>query len=190
MPELSTFDAAPALHAYLLGRVSFDGVLGLQRRLAFDVAGARSHGALILCEHPRLVSIGRDGSRAHVLYEDDELQTLGLGLRWVNRGGGCVLHAPGQIAVYSILALDALGLHVQGYLDALNGLLADVLSGLGVPGVGRTQAGVHAHDRLVAPVGVAVSDWVSQFGAVVNVLPDLEPFRRVLVGGAGERAMT
>jgi lipoyl(octanoyl) transferase len=43
---------------------------------------------------------------------------------------------------------------------------------------------------LLAHVGVAVREWVSYFGVVVNVRPDLDPFRRVQVAGPGEPPMT
>src|SRR5438105_14841438 len=93
------------LHAYLLGRFEFADALALQRRLAYEVGGDRSRGARLLCEHPHLVSIGREGSRAHVLLGDEQLHALEWPVRWVNRGGGCLLHAPGQLAIYPIFAL-------------------------------------------------------------------------------------
>ncbi len=52
----ATHHAPPApgrvLHGYLLGSLDFDALLGLQRRLVYDVAGDRDAGALVLCEHP------------------------------------------------------------------------------------------------------------------------------------------
>src|SRR5579884_2406948 len=47
-----------ALQAYLLGSVPFEAVLAFQRRLVYDVAGNRSQGALVLCEHPPLITVG------------------------------------------------------------------------------------------------------------------------------------
>jgi lipoyl(octanoyl) transferase len=180
----------PVLHAYLLGRVGFADLLTLQRRLAYEVAGDRAHAALILCEHPHTVSIGREGSRAHILYEAGELDTLGWPVRWVNRGGGTVLHAPGQLAVYPVVALDALGLHPRGYLNLLNETLTAIVTSLHLTGVSCDDIGVRVGGRLVSEVGVAVRDWVSYFGAVLNIHPDLEPFRHVRCGGLGEPPMT
>src|SRR5207249_1220258 len=112
-------------------------------------------------------------------------------VRWVNRGGGCLLHLPGQLAVYPILPLDRMGLDLQGYLDRLHGVLLDVITNMEVPAEVRPgRAGVWANGRLLAHVGVAVREWVTYFGAAVNVHPDLEPFRGVQVGGAGEPPMT
>ena len=98
-----------ALQVYLLGTVDFEAALTLQRRLVYQISGERSLAALILCEHPPLITVGRKGSRAHILCGPEELCARRWPIRWVNRGGGCLLHLPGQLAVYPILPLDRLG---------------------------------------------------------------------------------
>src|SRR5947209_12866227 len=149
--------APRVLQAYLLGRVPFGDVLALQRRLVYEVGGDRSTGILLLCEHPPAVTIGRAGSLGHIRCEPAELRSRRWELLRVNRGSGCLLHAPGQLVGYSLLALDALGLNLQQYLARLHGLLRDVLRGLEVPAeLGPGQGGVWAGDRRVAHVGVAV----------------------------------
>lgn len=177
------------LHAYLLGRIGYDELLALQRRLVYEVSGNRTHGFVILCEHPPAISIGREGSASHITLEPEELQAFDWPVRWVNRGGGCLLHLPGQIACYPIIALDALNIGLQEYLDRLHGLIRDVVVGCDVPGELHARPGVWVGDRQIAHVGVAVSDWVSYFGCAINVDPNLRPFRRVRCDG-NERPMT
>jgi lipoyl(octanoyl) transferase len=169
-----------ALHAYLLGTVQFEAALRLQRRLHFEVSGDRTQAGLILCEHPPLITVGRHGSRAHILFEPDELRQRQWPIRWVNRGGGSLLHLPGQLAIYPILPLDRLGLGVQAYLDHLHQVVQDLLDDFGIRGELRPgQAGVWAHGRLLAAIGVAVRDWVSYYGIYLNVHPSLGLFRHV-----------
>jgi lipoyl(octanoyl) transferase len=181
----------PALQAYLLGPVDFESALTLQRYLVYQVRGDRGRAAVVLCEHPPLISVGRHGSRAHIQLEDDELRGRGWRVRWVNRGGGCLLHAPGQLAVYPVLPLDRLGLGVQDYLERLQDVVRAVLADFGVAGEARPgRAGVWVGPRPIAVGGVAVRDWVSYYGLALNVNPDLELFRRVRCGGARERTMT
>ena len=175
---------ARVLQAYLLGQVPLDDALALQRRLVYDAGGDRSTAFLLLCEHPPAVTIGRSGSFAHLRVEPETLRTRRWDVRRVNRGGGCLLHVPGQLVGYVILALDAFALNVQQYLDQLHALLADVLSGLEVPVDLRAgQSGVWCGARRVAHVGVAVRDWVSSFGFAINVQPDLAVFREVHCDG-------
>jgi lipoyl(octanoyl) transferase len=180
-----------ALQVYLLGTVDFEAALTLQRRLAYEVAGDRGRAALIVCEHPPLISVGRQGSHAHILCDQEELHARGWRLRWVNRGGGCLLHLPGQLAIYPVLALDRLGLGLQAYLDRLRAVLTAVLADFGVPGQTRPgQAEVWVGNRPVACLGVAVRDWVSYFGGVLNLNTDLAPFRLVRCGGPTAGPMT
>jgi lipoyl(octanoyl) transferase len=179
------------LQVYLLGTVEFEAALALQRLLAYQIAEERERAALILCEHEPLITVGRQGSRAHILYESEELKLRGWPVRWVNRGGGCLLHLPGQLAVYPILALDRLGLGLQPYLDRLQAVLIDVLDDFQVVGATRAgQAGVWVGQRLLASVGVAVRDWVTYYGAAFNVNPDLGPFRLIRSSAAEDGPMT
>src|SRR5437588_11512158 len=92
----------PSLQVYLLGTVDFEDMLQCQRRLVYEVSGDRSRAALLLCEHPPLISVGREGSREHIRFEPKDLAAREWPVRWVNRGGGCLLHLPGQLAVYPI----------------------------------------------------------------------------------------
>jgi lipoate-protein ligase B len=48
------------------------------------------------------------------------------------------------------------------------------------------QAGVWVRQRQIAAVGVAVRDWVTWHGAVLNVTTDLVPFRDIRTGEAEE----
>ena len=183
--------ADTALQAYLLGPVDFDAALALQRLLVYQVAGDRAAAALLLCEHPPLITVGRQGSRAHIRYEPEELHALRWPVRWVNRGGGCLLHLPGQLAVYPVLPLDHLGLGVRAYLDRLQDVLAAVLADFGLRAEPRPdRPGVWVNGRPIAAVGVAVRHWVTYYGAALNVNPDLVPFRRVRCLGPAEGPMT
>jgi lipoyl(octanoyl) transferase len=183
-PPLPLAAALPALQAYLLGLVDFEAALTLQRRLVYQVSGDRSAAALLVCEHPPLITVGRQGSRNHIFFEPAELVIRRWPVRWVNRGGGCLLHGPGQLALYPVMPLDRLGLGVQAYLDRLQQVLIDVLDDFSIRAESRRgQAGVWVGPRLIAGVGVAVRDWVTYFGAYLNVHPDLHPFRKVRAGG-------
>jgi lipoyl(octanoyl) transferase len=181
----------PVLQAYLLGTVEFEAALRLQRRLVYEVSGDRGRAALLLCEHPPLITVGRQGSYAHLACDPAELRARRWTVRWVNRGGGCVLHLPGQLAVYPVVPLDRLGLGVQAYLDRLQQTLADVLADCQVRAESRPgRPGLWAGSRLLVGVGVAVRDWVAYYGAYLNVNPDLDPFRLVRCAGPGEAPMT
>ena len=147
------------------------------------VAGEPDRAALVVCEHPPMISVGRQESRAYSFEPADPAR--GWPVRWVNRGGGCLFHAPGQFAIYPILRLDRLGLGAADYLDRLQRTLLDVALDCGARAELRSgQVGVWSGGRLLAHVGVAVRGWGSYFGAALNVNPALDPFRKVRCGGS------
>jgi lipoyl(octanoyl) transferase len=194
-PDIATqrngFLTDHALQVYLLGAVEFESALNWQRRLAYNVAGDRDSACLVLCEHPPIITVGRQGSRAHIRFDLDELSLQGWQIRWVNRGGGCFLHVPGQLAIYPILPLDRLGLGLAAYFDKLQQVIADVLDDFSIPtATQRGRPGLWVNGRLLAGFGVAVRDWVTYYGGLLNIDPDLEPFRRISCGGACELPMT
>jgi len=182
---------AAVLQAYLLGTVEYEDALSLQRRLVYEVSGNRDQAALILCEHPPLITVGRQGSTTHILYEPRELQVRRWTVRWVNRGGGCMLHLPGQLAIYPIVPLDHFRLNLQAYLLNLHQLLRELLADFDVAGqVHPGWPGIWAGGQLVAGVGVAVRDWVAYYGAWLNINPSLVPFRHVRCAGPAGGPMT
>ncbi len=180
-----------ALRVYLLGVVEYEAALTLQRTLAFEAAGERDSAALVLCEHPPIFTLGRDGSPADIRCDFQELHTRGWHVRWVNRGGGSLLHLPGQLAIYPVLPLDWRHLGLADYLDRLHRVVLAVLDDFSVKADTRPgQPGVWAGQRHIAGVGVAVRDWVAYYGAYLNINPDLLPFRIVRTGPNEYEPMT
>jgi lipoyl(octanoyl) transferase len=182
-------DQSCALRVYLLGTVDFEAWLRCQRRLHYEVAGDPGQAVLALCEHPSLISVGRHGSRAHILLEPQELGVKGWPVRWVNRGGGCWLHQPGQMSVYALLALDRLGLSLTAYQRRLGEVVRAWLADFHVHGE-RREGGVWASGRPVAGLGCAVQSWVSYYGACLNINPVLDPYRLVRCSAGTSQPMT
>ncbi len=177
-------DPRRALSAYLLGTVGFDALSALQRRLAYEAGGPRPVASVVVCDHPAGITVGREGSRAHIRPSPEELHARGWPVRWVSRGGGAVLHTPGQVACYPVLPLADLGLTPAGYVAELQAVGVELLRGYGVPAAADPDhPGVRANGRRVAHVGVAVRAGATSFGLVVNADPDLRPFRDVRCDG-------
>lgn len=170
-----------AVETYLLGSIGFESVVALQQRLVFE-AGGRTDGqiALLLCEHPSVITVGRLGSRAHIRLNDRELASRQLSVHWTNRGGGCLLHGPGQLAVYPIVPLDWHGFSVGEYLARLQNGIVATLDELGIAGETRAaKHGVWGRSGQLAHLGVAVKNWTTYFGAYINVDPAMRNFRAV-----------
>lgn len=179
------------LRVHLLGTVDFDETLRLQRQLVYQLSGGSDSPALLLCEHPPLITVGRHGSPGELQIDREELAARGWRVRWVARGGGTILHLPGQLAIYPVLPLERLGLDVDRYLALLQQVLVDLLDDFGIGAeTSREDAGVRVAGRLIAVIGVALRHQVSTFGAILNVDPDLTLCRFVRSGAGEEAAMT
>jgi lipoyl(octanoyl) transferase len=176
---------SPPLETYLLGLVDFQEVQLLQRRIVYEL-GERDGASLVLCEHPPTISVGRSGSRAHVVPDDETLRALGIRVHWVNRGGGCVLHLPGQLAAYLAIPLQARGLTLFGYLRGLQQAILGVLDEFELHGSVRSDLpGIFLGQARVSSVGVAVTRWIAYHGLTLNVGPSLELFEVLEEPGIG-----
>lgn len=173
--------ASAALAVYLLGQVDWDDCLALQRRLVYEAGeGPATPPVVLICEHPPLVTIGRGGSRGHLRLPDDELARRGLNVRWVARGGGCLLHLPGQLAIYPVLSLDAQRLSVGQFVAGLQFAIQETLTELRYAVQARPgMAGLWGRTGQVAALGVAVKQGVTYHGAFLNVSPELRLVRYV-----------
>ena len=184
-PEPARPAAPPgALEVFLLGVVDFDAALFLQERLMMDVAqGDDGHGVLLVCEHPPLITIGREGSQAHLRCDAEELTARQMPVRWLNRGGGALVHVPGQLALYPILPLARRGFGLATYRERLEQSILDTCRELRVRAWRKPPAaGAFCRSGKVASLGIAVRQGVSSHGLFVNVNPRMDAIQLVRSG--------
>lgn len=190
------------LSVWLAGAIGWDDYAALAERLAGQMSDGESTGTpqgreptLVICELEPCITIGRLGSRADVALGDDDLRARGLTLRFTGRGGGAVLHGPGQVCVALFAALEDLGLRrddVGGYVARFRAGLAAALATLRCgPQLDPGGHDVRGRTGLLAAVGVAVRRGVACHGAFVNVCPNPELQQRIITSRpAGAPALT
>jgi lipoyl(octanoyl) transferase len=205
----------PALEAFLLGQVDFDVALALQQQLV-EQSRDRDDGqvTLLLCEHPTLITVGRGGSPAEVAMHSNLVRNRQIEVRWVNRGGGCLMHSPGQLAIYPIVPLRWHGFSVGEFLRRLQSGIIEALDDLNVPthargteevfantlrdgekSLARTSSvpfpfGVWGRTGQLAALGIAVRHWITYYGAHLNVCPPMGLFRLVKSDSPGQTCMS
>lgn len=180
------------LEARWLGRVAYlDGV-----RLQDAQVAARRRGeapdALLLLEHPPVVTLGRTADPAHVLADEAALRRAGIERHECGRGGDVTYHAPGQLVGWPVVQLAEGRQDVHRYLreleDGLIATLADFdIAGERAPGL----TGVWVGTRKIAAIGVRVSSgWVTSHGFALNVTTDLSGFAHIVPCGISARGVT
>jgi lipoyl(octanoyl) transferase len=125
-----------------------------------------------MCEHPEVITVGRAGSRGDIRLSHDELRERRIDVRWLGRGGGCIVHSPGQLAIYPITPLTNLGWTVGEHLRRLQQGLTSTLQQFDVAVQSRTgRFGVWGRTGQLAAVAAAVQYGVAWQGGFVNVNP-------------------
>jgi lipoate-protein ligase B len=168
------------------GRVPYADALEWQRRLADDrIAGRLAHDVLLLLEHPPVVTLGRNSRQAHVL------QSEGVEVFEVERGGDVTYHGPGQLVGYPIIDLGGYKQDLHWYLRTLEQTLIEALRVLTIPADRNPgYTGVWTRGRKIASIGIHVKQWVTWHGFALNVTTDLGDFDRIVPCGIQGVEMT
>ena len=163
--------ASKTLEVFLLGCVDFPSAMRLQDRMWDEIASRTdSHGLVFVCEHPPTITIGSEGSFADVLVDQAELTSRQVDVRWISRGGGTFVHAPGQVAVYSILPPDRLKLGAAEFRDRLEQVLLLAAGDLHIPAERSVGApGAVCRTGQFAFIGAGIREGVTHDGFFVNV---------------------
>jgi lipoyl(octanoyl) transferase len=93
------------IHLLQLGRVPYAEGLDIQARVVAARKAGHIGDSLLLLEHPPVITLGRNSSRANILASDEWLAARNVELHEINRGGDVTYHGPGQLVGYPIVDL-------------------------------------------------------------------------------------
>ena len=193
------------IHLLHLGRIPYAEGLRLQDQ----VVAARKAGligdTLLLLEHPPVLTLGRNATRANILASDDYLARHSIEVHEINRGGDVTYHGPGQLVGYPIFDLrgDDLpgkrGPHLGpvDFVRLMEEALIHTCKDFGVPtqripkltGV-WTLPGGSIREKKIAAIGIHVSQAVTSHGFALNVTTDLRDFAHIVPCGITDRTVT
>ncbi len=157
-----------------LGRTEYETGLDLQKKIEEEVIRERAKDHLLLLEHPHTFTLGRRAKTDGVLATRELLESMGVSVFEINRGGKVTYHGIGQIVGYPIVSLSPDREDVHRYVRELEEVLIRSLADFGIEGrriEGLT--GVHTSDGKVAAIGVHIKRWVTTHGFALNVNTDL-----------------
>jgi lipoyl(octanoyl) transferase len=185
------------MKARWIGTQRYDDAIALQRELHESRVAGEIPDTVLLLEHSSVITMGRRAVDAHVVSDTATLAAAGVELRETDRGGEATYHGPGQLVVYPIVDLRALGLGPVTYVAALEWAIIDTLAGYLVeahrvsgrtgiwvdgdgadPGEGNNPSG-----RKIAAIGVRISRGVAMHGLALNVSTDLSMFKHIVPCG-------
>ncbi|MFC5864373.1 lipoyl(octanoyl) transferase LipB [Acidicapsa dinghuensis] len=191
-----------------LGRIDYGEALALQQELVELRHQGRIENTLLLLEHPPVLTLGRNATRANILATDAMLARKGVTVFEINRGGDVTYHGPGQLVGYPIFDLRSLTNATGGRLgpvdfvrlmeEALIRLCASygVLTGRvkGRTGVWTIapEGTVNStlREKKIGAIGIHVSRGIVSHGFAFNVATDLRDFQWIIPCGIADREVT
>ncbi len=182
-----------------LGRIDYATALDLQRQLVEARHAQRIGNTLLLLEHPPVLTLGRNSSRANILASDELLASRGVQIHEINRGGDVTYHGPGQLVGYPIFDLRSFTprLGAVEYVRLLEEALIRACADFGIPAqriAGRTGVwtvpGGSIPEKKIAAIGVHIARGITSHGFALNVTTDLRDFDLIVPCGISDRTVT
>ena len=178
-----------------LGLIGYEAAWALQRRVVAARKLALVPDVVLLCEHPHVITLGRNGRREHLLASEQVLRQMGVEFQVTNRGGDITYHGPGQLVAYPILNLAEIRRDVGWYVRQLEEAMIRTSAEFGVVAErreGRTGVWVGAAglEEKLGAIGVHISRWVTSHGLAYNVTTDLRYFDLIVPCGIADRRAT
>jgi lipoyl(octanoyl) transferase len=182
------------LEARWLGRMGYAQALELQRVTASRVARGGDE-ALLLLEHERVYTLGRNAAEADILWSRERLRDVSIDVHESNRGGKVTYHGPGQLVGYPILNLAPDRKDVKRYVADLEEVLIRTLADFGIRGERSARrdrvTSVWVGNEKIAAIGVHIARWVTTHGFALNVADEaLSGFAGIVPCGITDGGVT
>ncbi|MBX7226758.1 MAG: lipoyl(octanoyl) transferase LipB [Chitinophagales bacterium] len=168
--------------------------LKLQQKATVLPDGFGHH--LLICAHPPVYTLGKNGKEEHLLAKPEELLSKGVQYFKNNRGGDITFHGPGQIVVYPIFDIEDWKRDIHWYMRSLEEVVIRTLADFGIKGeriekvTGVWIAPESPQARKICAFGVRTSRWVSMHGLALNVNTDLSYFKWIVPCGIADKGVT
>ncbi len=153
--------------------------------------------SIVLCEHPHVYTLGKNGNNTNLLISDEMLKKINATYYHIDRGGDITYHGPGQIVAYPIIDLELTKLSVREYIFQLEQSVIDTLAHFGINSTrleGSTgvwlDVDVPKRTRKICAIGVKASRFVTMHGLAFNVNTDLNYFNYINPCGFVDKGVT
>lgn len=166
----------------------------LQENIQCKLQRKATQHYLILCQHPPVYTLGRNGKKEHLLLSEEEVLQQGIEFVHTNRGGDITFHGIGQIVGYPIFDLEKINTDLSLYLRNLEEVIIKTLAHYDIQGnrsKGETGVWIEPHishkARKICAMGIRCSRWITMHGFALNVNTDLDYFKNIIPCGIQEK---
>ncbi len=152
-----------------LGRIDHAAAVADQEaRRDRILAGDDAAQAVLLCEHPPVITLGKSARPDNVRASAAELAARGVAVVAASRGGDVTYHGPGQLMIYPVVRVRT---SLVDFLATVAGVLATAAAELGVDGAEfrREPAGLWLGEAKLAACGLHLRRQVAIHGWAWNL---------------------
>lgn len=157
-----------------------------------DIQNGVRPSTLILCEHPPVLTIGREGGEHNVKIDPTLLSLQGIEMIPINRGGDITAHNPGQLIGYPLFNLSEFKEDLHWFLRSIEDIIMQVLEEYGIASGrvdGKTGVWIQ-EERKICAIGLHCSRWVTSHGFALNVNNDISIFDWIIPCGIPDKEVT
>jgi len=174
-----------------LGILRYGEALSRQESAHTDVAADRCSGVIFTVEHEPVLTMGKNSEGGNLLFAREFYESQGVEIFDTERGGQVTAHMPGQLVVYPILNMIALGLTVRTYVNILEESVIQTLAKYDIMAHRDPEhPGVWVGHEKICAMGVRIKSRVSMHGLALNVNNDLSLFGKIIPCGIKFRGVT
>ena len=178
-----------------LGLISYAPAYELQRQLVTARKARAIPDVLLLCEHPHVITLGRNGTHDNLRAPEALLAHKKVKFHSSDRGGDITYHGPGQIVGYPILDLAEHRRDIGWYVAQLEEVMLRATADFGlaakrIPGCHGAWLDSPRGDEKLGALGVHLSRWVTSHGFAYNVSTDLAYFDLIVPCGIRGKGVT
>ena len=174
-----------------LGLNDYKQTWELQKKIHLYKQKNKAEDFIITVEHPHVYTLGKTGSRNHILIDEKGMKKAGISYYEIDRGGDITYHGPGQLVVYPIFDLNNYYKDTHRYLRDLEKTVILTLKEYGIEASSDEEfTGVWVGGQKICAIGIKVSRWITMHGLALNVNNDLSYFDKIIPCGIFHKGVT
>jgi len=168
-----------------LGLIGYDDAVALQLKTLAAVQAGEADNTLYVLEHPKVITLGRQGGAENLHVDEGFLRSQGIELAQTARGGNITCHFPGQLVAYPIWRVEKRQGGMHKFFDDMEEAVIGTCARFGVATRRRPgHPGVWVDDtRKICSMGIGVKHWVTYHGLALNVARDVSLFDLITLCG-------
>jgi len=128
-------------------------------------------------------------------YKENEILDKSINFTKTNRGGKITYHGPGQVIFYFVIDLKKRKKNIRTFLTIIENTIIDALKDFNIKShADKKNIGIWYQENKevnkVAAIGIKVRKWIAYHGFSINVMNDLEKYKKIIPCGIKDKGIT